>query len=196
MKRFFLGLAICVAAVFGLLLVSGLIAKSLVSGSGKNGLISSLSETLGVPLSVASADFDLAQWLRLKPSISLETVTAGNPPGFRSKNLLQADRISAQVFLLPLLQRKIEVRAITVERPRITVESNAQGTTNVETLLKKASAGKAGAAKSGSGGRGANLAIDELSLHNGQVTMTGSGASDLAGLASPRDINLRLEDFG
>ncbi|MGH9722742.1 MAG: AsmA family protein, partial [Bryobacteraceae bacterium] len=161
------------------------------------GFIASMSEKIGAPLSVTSVDFDLAQWFRFQPAVALKGVTIGNPPGFPAKPpLLDANEISAQVALVPLFQKRIEVRSITVEKPRILVVSNSQGTTNVETLIRKTSA----AAKSGPGasdsGAGAEkaaapakLSISQISITDGSLRVGGGQPIEV------QAIDIRLHDF-
>ncbi len=191
MTRWLLRLLILVGVCCGLMLAVGLVAKSLVGGSGKAALLSSLGKAMGVPVSVESADFDLGQWFRLQPAISLENVSIGNPPGFRGKYLLEARKMSAQVLLMPLLQKKIEVHVIRVEQPRILVETNAQDVTNVQAFvrgLSTPSGSKAhGEAEAVSEqGRDAGLAIDALYVTAGRLVSPEAKASD---------IDLSLLDF-
>lgn len=182
MKRWLIGLVV-VAAV-GLLLLggSGLILRSLVSGSAKDRLVASLGEKMGVPVSVASANFDLAQWFRFRPAVALEEVGVGNPPGFHSKYLFQAKRISAQVSLAALLHKTIEVRSLDIQQPQIVVETNPRGLTNVGELLKRISSGP-------STGNAPGLAVDELSITSGTLALSGGQAVNI------QAIEIRLRDF-
>ena len=72
---------------------------------------------MGVPITVESAGFELSQWSRLRPSVALEDVAVRNPPGFPSKDLLEAKRISVQVALGPLLHKAIEAQSIRIDTP-------------------------------------------------------------------------------
>ena len=113
MKR----LLIVLACLFVLILIAGLVVGYWVSGSSKDWLTASLSENLGVPVSIGSANFDLKQWFLLRPAIALEDVTIGNPPGFQAPHLLEAKKLSVQIALLPLLHKNIEVNAIDIDHP-------------------------------------------------------------------------------
>ena len=108
MRRVFFVLLIVIAAGLVLMLAAGLAVRAVLGGSGKDALLSSIGDTMGVPLTVARAEFDLAQWFRLRPSVSLEDVTVRNPAGFGGPYLLAAKKLSAQVSLLSLLGKKIE----------------------------------------------------------------------------------------
>lgn len=186
MKRWAIGIVVVVGACFGLMLAAGLAAKALLAGSGKDAVMGSLAQRLGVEVVAGAGDFDLAAWFRLQPAISLENVTLGNPAGFRGKHLLETRKISAQVSLTPLLRKRIEVRRLAIEQPRILVESNAQGVTNVEAFLRKLSPTEAKAGSGGGGGAGAKLAIDEFLINSGEVSAPGLRI---------RSIDLRLRDF-
>ena len=123
MKRRITQLLIAILCVFGLFLASGLIVSSLASGAGKTRLTGALEGALGVPVTVGDASFDLTQWFLLRPSISIANIKIGNPPGYRSPHLMEASKLSAQVALVPLLRKQIEVRSIEIERPRIFAET-------------------------------------------------------------------------
>lgn len=195
MKRWLIGLLVAVVALFGLILVAGLVARSLISGSSEHGLAASLSESLGVPVTVGAANFDLAQWFLLRPAIALEDVAIGNPPGFRSQHLLEAKKLSAQLSLLPLLHKIIEVHSIVIDQPRITAETNAQGTSNIEALLRK-SKSRPGASSGSSGtAGGGNLVVDQFSVNAGEIVFVEPGSSHAAEHLSIGDINVSVRDF-
>lgn len=139
MKRWLLRLLCFGGALLALMSITGLIARSLVAGSAKDSVVSALHRKLGVAVSAGEAQFDLASWFLLRPAISLSDIAIGNPPGFRSQNLLTARRISAQIALLPLLGRRIEMRSLLIDTPQIVVERDARNETNIEALIKKLS---------------------------------------------------------
>src|SRR5690349_8801014 len=186
MERWSVRLLLVIVGLAGLWLVAGLVAKGVVSGATSGGLIASLEKSIGVPVSVGSADFDLSQWFLLRPAISLENITIGNPPGFRGRNLIEAKSLSAQVALLPLFQKTLEVHSIVLDRPRILVETNAQGASNVEAFLRKPKGKSAPSASGSESGRAAGLVIDELLINSGEIA-----SEDL----NINGIDIRLRDF-
>src|SRR5258708_7321516 len=131
---------IAIAAVLGLILVSGLVIRSLVSGSLKDWFTASLEARTGTKVTIASADFDLLRWFIFRPAVTLHDVSIGNPPGFSSGNLLEAKKVSARIALLPLLRRRVEVETLAIDQPHIMVEPDERGHTNVEIFLKTLSA--------------------------------------------------------
>ncbi len=194
MKRWLVRLLVVVVALFGLMLVAGLVARSVVSGASRNALAASLSESLGVPVTVGRASFDLTQWFLLRPAIAIEDVAIGNPPGFHSPHLLEAKKLSAQVALLPLLHKTIQVHSIVIDQPRITAETNAQGTSNIEALLRKPKS-RAGA-NAGSGGTGGgDLVVDQFTVNSGEIAIVEPGTSHGVEHLSVGDINISVRDF-
>ena len=194
MRRLLVRLLVAVACLFGLMLALGLIASSLVSGSSKYGLAASLTESLGVPVTVSAANFDLAQWFLLKPAITLEDIAIGNPPGFHSPHLLEAKKLSAQIALLPLLHKSIEVHSITIDHPHITNETNAQGTSNIEALLKREK-GTSTPTPSSSSASTSNLIVDEFSVSAGEITSLNAGPARAEEKIEIGGIDIRVRDF-
>jgi hypothetical protein len=175
MKRWLLRASYVCGAYVALMLITGLIARFLVTGSSKQSVVSALSGRLGVPVSVGEARFDLASWFLFRPAISVADVAIGNPAGFRGPNLLTAKRISAQVALLPLIRRRVEMRSILIDAPRIAVESNAQGETNVEALLKSLStpAAPGGASPPDARASATAVGIGEFEISSGELIVSG-----------------------
>jgi hypothetical protein len=196
MKRWLLRALYLLGAYAALMLITGLIARSLVTGSSKQTVASALGNRLGVGVSVGAARFDLASWFLLKPAIFLDNVAIGNPAGFRGPDLLTAKRISAQVALLPLLHRRIEMRSILIDTPRIAVETDARDETNIEALIRKLSTPTlpgAGAQPAADPASATALGIDDFRVSSGEVLISGADASQ------PRvrigAIDLRLQDL-
>jgi uncharacterized protein involved in outer membrane biogenesis len=191
MNRWLKRLLILIAILAVLMLASGLILQAVVSGSAKDRLTASLSEKLGATLTVSSADFDLGAWFLLKPAVTLEHVILQNPAGFPATPLVEAQRISAQLALFPLLRNNIDVKRIEIDNPRLRIETNAKGETNLEALTKHPAGGPASspAPPASGSGSGSTLSIEELVITGGAVAVTG-GAT-----LNNRSIEIRLHDF-
>src|ERR1700737_2757866 len=99
MKRWLKAVLVLLVICGVLILAAGLVLRSVGRGAAKDGLIASLGEKMGVPVSVGSVNLDIRKLLRFRPAVALDDVAIGNPPGFHGKDLLQAKRISAQVSL-------------------------------------------------------------------------------------------------
>ncbi|HVP47433.1 MAG TPA: AsmA family protein [Bryobacteraceae bacterium] len=189
MKR----LLIVVVCLFVLVLIAGVVVASLVSGNSSRVLASSLSDALGVPVSLGDTKFDWKQWLLLKPAVEVDNIAIGNPPGFHAAHLLEAQKLSAQVALLPLLHKDIQVRSINIDHPLINVETNAHGTSNVEALLKKENTKSTPAPASSGSSSAGNLVVDQFSVTSGEVTFLDSARTE--GKIDIRGIDLSVRDF-
>ena len=68
--------------------------------------------------------------LSLSPTLSLADVTLGNAPWGSAKEMIRAKRIEAQVALLPLMSRRIDIVRITLVEPTILLETDRAGRGN------------------------------------------------------------------
>ena len=68
--------------------------------------------------------------ISLTPTLVLEDVTFANAPWGTRPDMLRAKRIEAQVALLPLLSRTVDIRRFTLVEPSILLETDANGTPN------------------------------------------------------------------
>jgi AsmA protein len=178
-----------------LMLVTGLAAKFLLSGSQIQAVVSSMGASLPVEVKVGEGDFDLVQWFLFRPAVTIQELSVGNPEGFSEQPLLRADGVSAQVALLPLLSRRMEIRSFTLNQPHLVVERNAQGRTNVESLLEQMSKSEEPPAPENAGPAegGTELSIESLQLNSGTIEYLGAGEAEAP--VRLRDINLSLTNF-
>ena len=79
-------------------------------------------------------DFEIAGDLKLAPSlvptIAIEGVTLGNADWSKEKNMLSVGKFEAQVALIPLLKKNIQVIRLILIEPTIYLETNKQGQGN------------------------------------------------------------------
>ncbi|MFC0409053.1 AsmA family protein [Roseomonas elaeocarpi] len=68
--------------------------------------------------------------LSLVPTVVLDGPSLANAPGGSRPAMLAAQRVEAEVALLPLLQRRIDVRRLVLEAPDLLVESDRDGRLN------------------------------------------------------------------
>jgi AsmA-like C-terminal region/AsmA family len=173
---------IVVATLLGLILASGLVIRSLVSGSLKDWFIASLESRTGTKVTIARADFDLLRWFIFRPAVTLHDVSMSNPPGFSSGNLLETKIITARVALLPLFRRRVEVESMAASQANIIVEADEHGHTNLEVFLKRVSGRRVPANKTAGAANGPNpppkkeaaFAIDDLWVTSGTLTYSGT----------------------
>jgi len=114
MKKLLIG----VALLLGLYLVPG-IAALLLSGSGREFLLQKLSSALGVTVAARTVAFDFPAYLRFQPALSAEDVTVGNPPGFKSPQMLTTGKLRAQVKLFSLFGKEPHVTSIQIVRAEL-----------------------------------------------------------------------------
>jgi AsmA protein len=182
------------AALAALFVASGLLIQALLTGARKDALVESLGNAARVRMTVGSVHFSLGQWLRLRPSVALEDIALGNPPGFRSASLLDAKRLEAQVRLFSLFGSTIETNSISLDQPRITVEKNAAGATNIEAFMKALSA-QPRESTSGQSGAARGIAIDSLKISNGEIRFQEPGTGGLTSARAVHAIDIHLENF-
>jgi len=94
------------------------------------------SAALGRPLTVE--DLDLSFWGGL--GIKLVEVEVGNPEGFEGEPLLLAENVDVKLRLLPLLTKDIRIDRLIINKPRVNMLKNADGSNNftfaaVDTVL-------------------------------------------------------------
>jgi uncharacterized protein involved in outer membrane biogenesis len=68
--------------------------------------------------------------LSLTPTLQLTDVAVGNAPWGSAKEMIRAKRLEAQVALLPLLSRRVDLVRFTLVEPTILLETDSQGRGN------------------------------------------------------------------
>ncbi len=70
--------------------------------------------------------------LSILPTIALDVrgLSIASKPGFTEQPLLAVDRLLLDVKLWPLFNKRVEISSLLVERPRVTLETNEDGSTN------------------------------------------------------------------
>ena len=68
--------------------------------------------------------------LSLSPTLELSDVTIGNTSWGSAKEMVRAKRVEAQVALLPLLSRRVDLVRFTLIEPTILLETDSQGRGN------------------------------------------------------------------
>ena len=76
----------------------------------------------------------------LTPKLVLEDVALGNAAWGKAPQLLTAKRVEAQVALLPLLQRRVEILRVALFDPVIALETGGEGRANWDSIARSAAA--------------------------------------------------------
>ena len=126
MKKVLIGIlalgAIAGAVLFFLLNNLDTIVQSTVEDVG--------SELLGVPVKVASVNIELKTG-----SGRISGLTIANPPGFSNENAFQMDTITLGIKLRSLKKQPLVINELSIIRPVVRLEVNADTSSNLNILL-------------------------------------------------------------
>ncbi len=127
--KILLSIVVCYLSV---MLLSGLAIKALLSEARIQTLVSSAETVLPVKISARGGDFELNQWLLIRPSVSFKDVVVFNPNGFGESQMISAKGASVRANLLSLFRGRIEVLQMELRYPEIMISRNLSGVTNFE----------------------------------------------------------------
>lgn len=189
-------IVVVILAVFLVLMLgSWLAVKALLSDSAKQKLLTRLGAVAGVPVNVGEITVDFGQFMKLQPAITLKKVVLGNPKGFQSPSLLEADELQAKADIRSIISGNPDIQRVAIVHPVITVERNSAGATNVEALVKnlgKESAAPKEAQSAESPGR---ISIDEFQITNGEVNLVGIAEAGGGKVVLLKNLNYALTGF-
>ncbi|HEX4524890.1 MAG TPA: AsmA family protein [Casimicrobiaceae bacterium] len=114
--------------------------------------------------------------LSLEPKLVIDDVALGNAAWGASPQMLTAKRIEAQVALLPLLRRRVDVVRFALIEPTISLETDGKGNGNWQ--IGGASGEGGGAARSPGG-----LAFGDLAISNGTMTYRDGATGKVTNIA-------------
>ena len=114
--------------------------------------------------------------LSLEPKLVINDVALGNAAWGASPQMLTAKRIEAQVALLPLLRRRVDVVRFALVEPTISLETDGKGNGNWQ--IGSAAGEGGGAARSPSG-----LAFGDLAISNGTMTYRDGATGKVTNIA-------------
>ena len=114
--------------------------------------------------------------LSLEPKLVIDDVALGNASWGASPQMLTAKRIEAQVALLPLLRRRVDVVRFALIEPTISLETDGKGNGNWQ--IGGASGEGGGAARSPGG-----LAFGDLAISNGTMTFRDGATGKVTNIA-------------
>lgn len=119
-------------------------------------------------------DFEIAGDLKLAPSliptIAIEGVTLGNANWSKEKNMLSVRKFEAQVALIPLLKKNIQVVRLILIEPNIYLETNKQGQGNWVFSTSKETKKEATEQQTDAGGTLPALAVNEVKIEKANIT--------------------------
>jgi len=129
----------------------------------------------------------------LTPKVVLPDVAFENAPWSKTRQMLTAKRVEAQIALLPLLSRRFEVIEFVLIEPVITLETDAGGRGNWEFATATAPAAPPGAPASTSATATA-IGIGNFEIRQGTLTYR-DGASGKVTSAAIERMSMRARDM-
>lgn len=84
------------------------------------------TQKLGREVNIETADISFWNGIGIK----LGNVTIANPEGFESDNLIEADNVDLKLSMIPLIRGKIAVDKLIINRPKIDLVKNEDGSSN------------------------------------------------------------------
>jgi len=173
-KKKIILLATVVISVAALTVAAGFLATRMLDPeTHRAALIERLKTALNRDVSFARGEFSL--WLR--PAFAFTDVVILEKDA--QTTFIAADRLSFKLSLLPLLRKKIVLREVALENPRIALIREASGTFNVSDLLNDKK-------------QGLSFGISRLQIHNGALHFTDLRIAPETLKTSLERINLRL----
>ncbi|MGI9465023.1 MAG: AsmA family protein, partial [Aestuariivirgaceae bacterium] len=166
-----------VLAFFGvivILLVGGLAAIPFVITPDFIGeqMQAAIKSATGRTLTIDGAP-KLTYWPEL--AVELDNVSLSNPPGMLDGNVANMNRLRVRVAATALLSRKVEIKEITLVRPRLNLVMNSKGQANWDFDDGKSGAGKSDGSASSSQGTGdateyvEGVAIAPINIEDGSI---------------------------
>ena len=118
------------ACVLGLVVVAGLLAPRFIDiNAYKPRIEAMVSNQTGRSFSMGDdVDISLFPWV----GVRLSDVKLGNPPGFSEPLMAQIQSFEVRLRVLPLIQRRVEIKTFRLEQPRIYLERQKNGKVNWE----------------------------------------------------------------
>ncbi len=118
-------------------------------------------------------DFEIAGDLKLAPSliptVAIEGVTLGNADWSKEKNMLSVSKFEAQIALIPLLKKNIQVVRLILIEPNIYLETNEQGQGNWVFSTNKETKKEATEQQAGDSGELPGLAVNEVKIEKANI---------------------------
>ncbi len=152
-----------------------------------------VQEATGRSFQIGGAiDLSLFPWVGL----ALSDLHLGSPPEFGATKLLEIGRFEAQVRLIPLLSKQVEIKRVILEAPVIALVKQKDGRTNWSFETPAVAPDKKAPPRPAKKGPDealplAALTAEEIAIRNGRLTFEDQAAGQKQALA---DLNLVLRD--
>lgn len=154
-----------VLIVVGVLVVVVIAIPFLINANAfRPTLQSQLQSALGRQVTIGGLSLSL-----LAGGVTADDIAISDDPQFSKGDFLKAKSLAVGVKLLPLIfSRSVEVTAITIDRPELTIIHSPSGQWNFSSLGGNKSSSSSSAA-------GGNISVGKLKITNGKVTVEKTG---------------------
>ncbi|HKI61980.1 MAG TPA: AsmA family protein [Mariprofundaceae bacterium] len=120
------------ALVLGLMVVALLVAPFFINVNDyKNRIEHEVENATGRHLTIGAVQASLFPWI----GVSLDDVHLANRAGFSEHDFFSVQRLHVKLALLPLLNRRVEIKEFEISGPNIYLERHADGQSNWDDLL-------------------------------------------------------------
>ena len=111
----------------------------------------------------------------LAPTVSMEGVSLANPPGFSRPAMATVDRVEVQFAVWPLLQRRVEIRSLTLAGPDVLLERDTAGRSNWVFSRAGEPAPTGPASQPGTPGSRLQMSVDAIRVRDGRLGWLSGG---------------------
>jgi len=184
--------------VLALVIVGLLIAPFFIDVNDyKSRIEHEVENATGRHLSIGEVQASLFPWV----GVRLDQVRLANRDGFSERDFLSVERLHVKLALLPLLNRKIEIKQFEIDAPKFSLERHADGQTNWDDLLTPSVSDQATDAKPPASGKAqdqgkgpvpmlAALKAESLRINDGQVIWLDAGRTEEPDSKAARPLNI------
>ena len=160
---------IVAGVVAALIVVLGVAAVWLVDINRYRGIVQAqLEKQLGRKVTLGNMSLGLSP-LRLR----VQGPTIAEDPAFGTERpFVSADALDVRISISALLNRKVDVQSVELERPRLELIQNKQGVWNFSTLGAKPAQPAEATPAEKEDKQGGGVSIGRLAIRDGQVAMT------------------------
>ncbi|OFX12653.1 MAG: hypothetical protein A2516_02425 [Alphaproteobacteria bacterium RIFOXYD12_FULL_60_8] len=168
-----------------------------VVASNIDSLIRAAIEKVGTEVTQVNVSLDGVKTSLSDKTAALNTLTVGNPSGFKTSEAMSLGVVSVSLGDLPGEGQPIVIKEVLISQPAITYEKGESGSNidaiqrNVEQFAAKNSGGETASAEAEAGGE-QKVIIENLYIKDGKINVSVLGM-DPTPVALP---NIHLKDIG